>query len=141
LITPPVAITSYAACSIAGSDMWKTSIKAFALGIPAYIIPFVFVYNDALLMIGNFSEVAFVVITAFIGVFVLAASVSGYLYKTLVVTERIILIIVSLLFISPSVKGMLIGLLLLLVMFIINYRSYKRIWSDRKNKEPDIING
>ena len=57
LITPPVAITAYAAAAIAGADVWKTGWKAFQLGIAAYIVPYMFVFNPGLLLIGPTSEV------------------------------------------------------------------------------------
>lgn len=129
LITPPVAITSYAASSIAGSDMWKTSIKAFSLGIPAYIVPFMFVYGEGLLLVGPPLTVIFTVATAVVGVGLLAAVISGYLYKNLNIAERAILFFVSLLFISPSVRGMLLGLAILLGLFFLNFKVYRALWS------------
>ncbi|MEW6624853.1 MAG: TRAP transporter large permease subunit [Bacillota bacterium] len=50
MITPPVALTSYVAASIAESNVMKTSIQATALGISAYIIPYIFVFHPALLL-------------------------------------------------------------------------------------------
>jgi TRAP-type uncharacterized transport system fused permease subunit len=49
MLTPPVAIASYAAASIAGADLWRTSWEGLRLGFSGYLLPFVFVLNPALL--------------------------------------------------------------------------------------------
>lgn len=58
MLTPPVAIASYAAATLAGSDMWRTGIAALKLAIVAYLIPFVFAFNEALLFHGTWLEIA-----------------------------------------------------------------------------------
>jgi TRAP transporter 4TM/12TM fusion protein len=57
MLTPPVAIASYAAASLAGSDMWRTGVTGVQLAIVAYLIPFVFAFNPALLMDGTWLEI------------------------------------------------------------------------------------
>jgi TRAP-type uncharacterized transport system fused permease subunit len=52
-ITPPVALTAYAAATIAGADFWRTGWYASWLGIPKYFVPFAFVYRPELLMDGR----------------------------------------------------------------------------------------
>lgn len=58
MLTPPVAIASYAAASVAKADMWATGITGLKLGIMAYLLPFVFAVNPALLMDGTWTEIA-----------------------------------------------------------------------------------
>lgn len=58
MLTPPVAIASYAAASLAGSDMWETGLTGMKLAITAYLLPFVFALNPALLMNGTWPEIA-----------------------------------------------------------------------------------
>lgn len=58
MLTPPVAIASYAAATLAESDMWKTGLTGIQLAIVAYLIPFVFAFNPALLMDGTWLEIA-----------------------------------------------------------------------------------
>jgi TRAP-type uncharacterized transport system fused permease subunit len=57
MLPPPVAIASYAAASIAQSDMWRTGIVGMRLAIVAYLIPFVFAFNPALLLQGTWLEI------------------------------------------------------------------------------------
>lgn len=58
MLTPPVAIASYAAASIAKSDMWRTGLTGVQLAIVAYLLPFVFALNPALLLDGTWLEIA-----------------------------------------------------------------------------------
>lgn len=66
MITPPVAVASFVAAGIAKASIWKTSFTAMKLGIAAYLLPFLFVYNDSLLLEGNWYEITIVFATAII---------------------------------------------------------------------------
>ncbi|MDG3042715.1 TRAP transporter permease [Roseicyclus marinus] len=77
-ITPPVALASYAAAGISGANAMETSVASFKIGITAFIVPFMFFYNAALLMDGTWFEVIRAGITATVGVFLLSAGVQGW---------------------------------------------------------------
>lgn len=77
-ITPPVALASYVAAGIAGSDINKTSWTAFAYGITSYILPFMFFFSPALLMQGTGLEIFAAIVTGLIAVFCIASAVVGY---------------------------------------------------------------
>ncbi|WP_121632517.1 TRAP transporter permease [Tropicibacter alexandrii] len=77
-ITPPVALASYAAAGISGSNPMSTSVASFKIGIAAFIVPFMFFYNSALLMDGTWYEVARAGATAVFGVFLLSGGVQGW---------------------------------------------------------------
>ncbi|MGB0498424.1 MAG: TRAP transporter permease [Rubricella sp.] len=79
-ITPPVALASYAAAGISGANPMETSVASFKIGIAAFIVPFMFFYNSALLMDGTTIEIARALVTAVIGVFLLSAGVQGYFW-------------------------------------------------------------
>lgn len=72
MLTPPVAVASYSAASIADSDMWQTGITGVRLGAVAYLLPFVFALNPALLMDGSWIEVAVSCVTIGVSGFLLA---------------------------------------------------------------------
>jgi TRAP-type uncharacterized transport system fused permease subunit len=72
MLTPPVAVASYSAASIAGSDMWQTGITGLRLGVVAYFLPFVFALNPALLMDGTWLEIAVSCVTVAVSGFLLA---------------------------------------------------------------------
>ncbi|WP_416915776.1 MAG: TRAP transporter permease [Roseicyclus sp.] len=77
-ITPPVALASYAAAGISGANAMETSVASFKIGITAFIVPFMFFYNAALLMDGTWFEVIRAGLTATVGVFLLSAGVQGW---------------------------------------------------------------
>jgi TRAP transporter 4TM/12TM fusion protein len=77
-ITPPVALASYAAAGISGANPMETSMASFKIGIAAFIVPFMFFYNSALLMDGSIVEVLRAGTTAVIGVLLLSSAVQGW---------------------------------------------------------------
>jgi len=78
-ITPPVALASYAAAGISGANAMETSVASFKIGIAAFVVPFMFFYNSALLMDGAWFEVLRAAVTATAGVFLLACGVQGWI--------------------------------------------------------------
>ncbi|MEL6645231.1 MAG: TRAP transporter fused permease subunit [Pseudomonadota bacterium] len=77
-ITPPVALASYAAAGISGANPMETSVASFKIGIAAFIVPFMFFYNSAILMDGTWFEVTRAGLTAVFGVFLLSSGVQGW---------------------------------------------------------------
>ena len=77
-ITPPVALASYAAAGISGANPMATSVASFKIGISAFIVPFMFFYNGALLMDGTWLEVIRATATAIFGVFLLSSGIQGW---------------------------------------------------------------
>ncbi|MFK8080444.1 MAG: TRAP transporter permease [Granulosicoccus sp.] len=77
-ITPPVALASYAAAGISGANPMETSVASFKIGIAAFIVPFMFFYNSALLMDAPWLNIAQASVTAIFGVFLLSAGVQGW---------------------------------------------------------------
>jgi TRAP transporter 4TM/12TM fusion protein len=77
MLTPPVAIASYVAAGIAGADMWKTSVVALKFCASAYLLPFLFIYNPAILLHGSAVEIGIAAVTAIMSAWVLAYAVEG----------------------------------------------------------------
>jgi TRAP transporter 4TM/12TM fusion protein len=71
-LTPPVAIASFVAAGLAGSNMWTTSWEGMKLAAIAYLLPFLWCYNEALLLDGTGIEVAYAVTTALVAAFLIA---------------------------------------------------------------------
>jgi TRAP transporter 4TM/12TM fusion protein len=120
-ITPPVALAVFAAASLAKANMWASGFAAMRAAAPAYIVPFMFVYEPLLLLIVNdwSSEWLFVVwsvITASVGVICLAASLFGWLFTYAVTWHRVLLFIAALCLIKPGLITDSIGLVLLAVV-------------------------
>ena len=127
-ITPPVALAAYAAAGIAGSNPFKTGNTAFRLGIAKALVPFVFVYSPALLLVADgFTWWLFSItlVGAMLGIGSLGVAFSGYLVAPLTKLERWWVAIVSFLFIAPGLTTMLIGLALMCPIVLLQYRRQK----------------
>jgi len=133
LITPPVAITSYAAAGIANANISKTGWTAFRLGLPAYIVPFMFVYGPSLLLVGSFMQIAITTSTALLGIFSFAVGLQGYLLRKTTLWERGLAIVAAFLLMVPRPYVSLIGLVIL-VLIIISQRFNvpQRIFDSKK---------
>jgi len=116
LITPPVAVTAYAAAGIANSDPWKTGWTAFKIGIVAYIVPFMFVFGQSLLLKGTFWEITATVISALVGVFSLAIGIEGYWQSALSYFWRGLALASAILLIFPGFKTDILGFALVAVI-------------------------
>jgi TRAP transporter 4TM/12TM fusion protein len=101
-ITPPVALSSYAAAAMANSDPWRTSIVAFRIALTVFIIPYMFVFGPAILGIGSVWEVVWTVVTASAGLFLLGAGSIGWLFVNLRWWERALFLTASLTMIKPG---------------------------------------
>ncbi|MBM4439700.1 MAG: TRAP transporter permease [Candidatus Rokubacteria bacterium] len=101
-LTPPTCLSPFAAAAIAGSRPMATAWQAMRLGAVLYIVPFMFVYSPALLMMGSATEIVLAVIPAAAGVFCLAAALQGWLRTRATLFERVLLGSAAVLFIVPS---------------------------------------
>ena len=119
-ITPPVALASYAAAGISGANAMSTSVASFRIGIAAFIVPFMFFYNGALLMEAEWVEIARALITAVFGVYLLSAGVLGWFAKSAApVLVRLLLVAAALLTIEGGMWTDLAGIGLAVIAFLI----------------------
>jgi TRAP transporter 4TM/12TM fusion protein len=113
-ITPPVAMAVYAANAISQGTLVDTSWAAVKLGLTGYIIPFMFVFSPALLLIGDAALVSLAVVTATIGVVCLAGGLHQHFFLGTARTwERVLLIIAALVLIKPGLMTDVIGFVLI----------------------------
>ena len=77
-LTPPDAVTAFAAANIAGADMFATGIEAFRLGIAGFLVPFAFVFHPELLLKGDWVQVVVMASFAAVSATALAAVVVGH---------------------------------------------------------------
>ncbi len=127
-ITPPVALAAYAAAGIAGSNPFKTGNTAFRLGIAKALVPFVFVYSPALLLVADgFTWWLFTttLIGAMLGIASLGVAFSGYLLAPLKAWERWWVALVSFLFIAPGLTTMAIGLMAMAPIAILQFNRQR----------------
>ncbi|EAQ24037.1 TRAP transporter permease [Roseovarius sp. 217] len=125
-ITPPVALAAYAAAGIAGANPFRTGNTAFRLGIAKALVPFVFVYSPALLLVTDgftWSAFSITLAGAMLGIGGLGAAFSGYLLAPMRGWERWAVGLTSLLFIAPGLITMAIGLLLWSPILFLQWRK------------------
>jgi TRAP transporter 4TM/12TM fusion protein len=115
-LTPPVAPGAFVAAGIAGADMMKTAWMACRLGLVVYILPYMFVYNNALLLKGDLSEIILSAITAFIGVYALACGIQGYMFRPAKIYERVLFFVAAIGLIKPGWISDLVGLGILCIL-------------------------
>jgi TRAP-type uncharacterized transport system fused permease subunit len=125
-ITPPVALAAYAGAAIAEANVINTGINAAKLGFVKYIVPFVFVYNAALLMEGNALFIIFSFATAFVGTIALSAAMEGFLLTFLSPLSRIAILAGSVLLLISHIPTDIAGVILLAIGITLNYRSSKK---------------
>ena len=126
-ITPPVALAAFAASGISGGDPIKTGVHSAKLAIAAFIIPYMIVLQPALLMVDvTILQIVWVTISAVIGMIGIGAGIIGYWYRKLMWFERIILIAAGLSMIYPETISDIIGLVVLAIMFAIQFIGNKK---------------
>lgn len=122
-ITPPVALASFAASGLAKANISKTSWTATRLAVAGFILPFMFIYNQELMLVGNFIDIARVVFFTGTGIVFLAIGLQKYFLTTLGRMEQVILIVASIMLISPEVITSIIGIVLGVAILINNKRK------------------
>ncbi|WP_078593934.1 TRAP transporter permease [Evansella clarkii] len=139
-ITPPVALAAFAGAGISGGDPMRTGFNALRLSLAGFIIPYLFVYNPAMLMIDttgvatNATEfgvpsaisIITIVVTSIIGIIALSSALEGYLKTEMNFLLRIVMGAGALLSIVPEFTTDLIGLVIVLSVAAINFIKYKK---------------
>lgn len=131
-LTPPVALTAYAAAGLAGSDPNKTGWTAFWYGLVAYVVPYIFVYSPNLLMQGKAPEVAWAFVTAVVGTICFAMGLHDYLSAKFSTgwLSRALFLVGGLLLIKPGIYTDIAGLAAVGVAWILMKRAPARgAWS------------
>tara|TARA_Y100001935_G_C17308768_1_gene514218 strand:- start:1271 stop:3856 length:2586 start_codon:yes stop_codon:yes gene_type:complete len=102
--TPPVGLAAFAAAAISKGDPIKTGIQGFTYDLRTAILPFMFIFNTELLMIGidSWIEATFVILGSTVGMLAFASATQGYLLHRSKWWEIILLLIASFILLRPS---------------------------------------
>ena len=122
-VTPPVALAAYAASGVAGSNPMKTGFMACVMALGGFLIPYMFVYNNALLCSGPVLNVLLGLIPALIGIIGLAAAVQGYFLRPMNLASRLLFGAIPFLLIYPSRVADLIAAGVVAAYFL--YQRYR----------------
>lgn len=125
-ITPPVALAVFAAAGLAKANIWQSGFTAMRVGAPAYIVPFMFVYEPALLLEGEWTLVLGSVASAVVGAVALASGLFGYALGVCSVWQRAFLIGAALLLINPGPVTDAAGAALLLTVLAAQWAERRR---------------
>ena len=114
-ITPPVALAAYAGSAIAKSNPMKTGVNATKLAIAAFIVPYIFAFNPAMLLVDTGPrDVVVIVVTSLIGLFGVAAALNGTLFCRISPLFRVLMAAGGLSMMFPGFASDIIGLVLVL---------------------------
>jgi TRAP transporter 4TM/12TM fusion protein len=123
-ITPPVALAVYAACGLSRSNLWETGWAAVKLGATGYIVPFMFAFSPALLLLGPWPESSLATLTALIGVTCLAGSLHSFFFLgPASAWQRVALLVAAICLIKPGWITDLAGGLALALVLLTQWRA------------------
>ena len=118
-ITPPVALAAYAAAGVAGSGAMRTAVTALGLGSAGIIVPFLFIYDPALILAASPIAIIVSAMAAAIGLTAIASAVIGYASGNLTPWMRGALVVGAITLFVPTIAGRAIGLVIVTGTWII----------------------
>ncbi|AGK61910.1 TRAP transporter, 4TM/12TM fusion protein [Archaeoglobus sulfaticallidus PM70-1] len=125
-LTPPVALAAYAGSAIAKSDPWKTGINAVKIGIGKYLVPYLFIFSPAILLIGvrdleSILNLILLILSIMFGIMAINATTIGCLIKKLSREMRLAMLIAGILLLIPNGYTKIIGFLIFTAIFLNQY--------------------
>lgn len=128
-ITPPVCVASFTAAGIAGADSMKTGLTGFAYALVAFLVPFIFIYDPSILLIGTPLEIVKGTLILFLGTYLLASGMAGFFLVPLNKVERIILLASAIMIIIPETITDVIGIAVAVAFFVICSAKKRKFYS------------
>lgn len=126
-LSPPVALAAYAGAGIAGDDPMKTGFTAVKLALAGFLVPYIYVYNPMLVLVG-FKPVPFAIaiITAILGVFLLGMGSIGFYRVKLAFWQRLLCFAGALGLLIPGVQSDILGLIVFVAMHVVQVMKEKK---------------
>lgn len=126
-ITPPVALAAFAASGLSGGDPMKTGVASVKLALAGFIIPFMFVFNNELLLLNTTWLIATrVALTSMVGVILIGVAIEGYVVKNVPILLRIASFGGALLLISANTIQDIAGIIIIAILVIQQFYSLKK---------------
>jgi len=129
-ITPPVCVGAYIAAGISGGDPWKTGFRAVRLGFAAFLVPWAFVFNPGILMIGSPLEIISSFFFIALGAMTIGVAFEGFFISNLSMWENILLAISGICIFIPNLLTRLLALAFLAVFL------FRHLIQIRRSKIP-----
>ena len=126
-LSPPVALAAYAGAGIAGDDPMKTGFTAVKLALAGFLVPYIYVYNPMLVLVG-FKPIPFTIaiITAILGVFLLGMGSIGFYRVKLALWQRLICFAGALGLLIPGIQSDIIGLAIFVATHVMQVIKEKK---------------
>ena len=121
-VTPPVALAAYAAAGVAGSRAMQTAVTALGLASAGFIVPFLFIYDPALILVGSPVAIAVSAVAVGIGLTAAAAAMIGFASGPLVLWERAMFVLGAVALFVPVVPFRVVGLGIVLGTWLLTKR-------------------
>lgn len=118
VLTPPVALASMAAASIAEADFWKTGLASARIAIVGFILPFAFVYNPQLILQGASVSMIMPLVATFVGIYALASGLTGFFLFPLKWPLRVLSVVSAILLVDPGLMTSLVGFAVAVFVFL-----------------------
>lgn len=133
-ITPPVCVASFTAAGIAGADSMKTGLTGFAYALVAFLVPFIFIYDPSILLVGTPLEIVKGTLILFLGTYLLASGMAGFFLVPLNRIERGILLASAILIIIPETITDIIGIAVAVTFFVICSAKKRKFYSKEREE-------
>lgn len=133
-ITPPVCVASFTAAGIAGADSMKTGLTGFAYALVAFLVPFIFIYDPSILLVGTPLEIVKGTLVLFLGTYLLASGMAGFFLVPLNRIERGILLASAILIIIPETITDIIGIAVAVTFFVICSAKKRKFYSKEREE-------
>src|SRR5699024_6030039 len=115
-ITPPVALSAFAGAAIANAPPMKVAWSAVKLGTVAFIVPYLFVMNQGLLLQGNLGDIVLPVGTAILGIFILSSGLQGFVFNNMTLFARVVSILCATIAMLPIGYFSFLGIIAFLII-------------------------
>ncbi|TRW94594.1 TRAP transporter fused permease subunit [Paracoccus sp. M683] len=127
-ITPPVALAAITAANVAGSKPMQTGFHAMRLGMPLFVLPFIFVYDPALIMEGTWLQIFERVALTLVAIWAITSAFEAWLYKVgkIGIVSRIAVALGGVLILLPELTTSLVGAGILIAVFVVNLGLVRR---------------
>lgn len=122
-ITPPVALSAFAGAAIANAPPMKVAWSAVKLGTVAFIVPYLFVMNQGLLLQGNLGDIVLPVGTAILGIFILSSGLQGFVFNNMTLFARVVSILCATIAMLPIGYFSFLGIIAFLIILVFNKKG------------------
>jgi len=126
-MTPPVAMSSYAAAAIAEGSPMRVALISVRIGFVVFIVPYLLVYFPQLMMMGSIFKIMTCLLTAMSGIIFLSAGMTGILIHATLLWERFLCFIIGILLFLPGLKTDIPGFALGAAVIIFHLFYHRRI--------------